>query len=123
MRLQWLAQGLPGGMMVRVGSEQHMIAEDPHAVLGRSTTEPSWAMHPGSPSQRGGPSASSPTFGLQRWGAPLPGSSGVWLLLEALLLTWTRAGSLCTVCPCTLCTPSEHLTGLVVEADLRGRYS
>ena len=63
-------QGLPGGMMVRVGSEQHLIANDPHSVMRHSPLEPSWAMHPGSPSQRGGPSGSSPTtFGLQRCGA------------------------------------------------------
>jgi hypothetical protein len=41
-----------GGMMVRVGSEQHIISEGPHGHMGRTPSEPSFMQLPASPSHR-----------------------------------------------------------------------
>lgn len=62
-----------GGMMVRVGSEQHLISDNPQQqLMSRVPSEPSYPGIPGSPSHRPySPSAANmPRCALTNLGIP-----------------------------------------------------
>lgn len=52
MALQAAAQMGSGGMMVRVGSEQHLISDQPQQHMGRTPSDASYPALTGSPSHR-----------------------------------------------------------------------